>query len=103
MAYGENDGQYHAERNALLKLPKRTRILKVNILVIRTTAHGHLGSSKPCFHCLYSMKHEALLRGYYISSVYYSLNGSEIVCERLDDMTNTHVTSFFKFKKRMRM
>ena len=102
MAYGENDGQYHAERNALLKLPLRTRVLKVNILVIRATASGQLGSSKPCFHCLYSMKHEALSRGYYIANVYYS-HGNQLVCEKLDEMENTHVTSFFRFKKRSRL
>lgn len=101
MAYGENDGQYHAERNALLKLPKRTRVLKVNILVIRATPSGQLGSSKPCFHCIHSLKHEALSRGYYISNVYYS-HDNQLVCEKLEDIENSHITSFFRFKKRVR-
>ncbi|MFM7986635.1 MAG: hypothetical protein ACKPKO_45700, partial [Candidatus Fonsibacter sp.] len=68
-------GSTHAEMNAIANLPPRPRnrkhLMKVNILVIRTSQTGKLGISKPCIKCIIDMmtlpqKHVILLRIFYI-------------------------------------
>ena len=52
------DCSTHAEINAIDKLPtlKRSkRLVRIDILVIRTSASGVLGMSKPCSKCISDM------------------------------------------------
>jgi hypothetical protein len=107
LAYGENQTRpgtsIHAERSALLNLPWRprnSRVLKVSLLVIRTTHTGTLGQSKPCTNCIRAMRTEALSLGYYVSSVYYSADGGDITHTKLNDLDTTHESAFFRYRRR---
>ena len=66
----------HAEIDAILKLktfPKgNKKLININLMVIRTTAMGKLGNSKPCYHCIQLMNKYAIKKGYLIKKVIYS-------------------------------
>lgn len=65
----------HAEDNAIRKLPslpRKRHLKKVDMLVIRTSKTGLLGSSKPCIHCLMLLQNKLPDKGYKLQNVYYS-------------------------------
>ena len=66
-------GTTHAEANAIANLPPRPRnrkhLLKVNILVIRTSQTGKIGISKPCIKCIIDMMTIPQKRGYIIKNI----------------------------------
>ena len=68
----------HAEMDVLRKIYKNLQTQtnskkkeKYDVLVIRITKTGKLGSSRPCFHCINSMLSTSLVK---IQYVYYSTN-----------------------------
>ena len=84
-------GTVHAEVSAgeRLKGQVNNKVKKLDLIVIRTSKTGKLGSSAPCLHCLEYLQN---LHGIRIKNVYYSDADGEIVCCRLKDLVNCHVT-----------
>jgi cytidine deaminase len=98
-----NLGTIHAEENAIRKLPtlpRKSRLKKVDILVIRTTKDGNLGCSKPCMNCLLMMKNWLPDKGYTLGTVYFSDDGGTITHmpfhRMYEDRDHAHVSRFYK-------
>ena len=87
----------HAEMDVLRKIYKNSLVPtnsnkkgdKYDVLVIRITKTGKLGSSRPCYHCINSMMTTSLVK---IQYVYYSTNDGKIVREKLDTMLESELT-----------
>ncbi len=90
-------GSGHAEANALKEYYKNIRgnarrknkymlRSKIDIYVVRVNRLGELMNSKPCYHCTRMLKMLGIRR------VYYSDNNGNIVCERVSELSNTHIT-----------
>ena len=86
----------HAEMDVLRKIFKNSqlpnsskRIEKFDVLVIRISKTGKLGSSRPCFHCISTMMNTPIAK---IQNVYYSTNDGKIVREKLDTMLESELT-----------
>ena len=82
LAYGENiviarpeRWSIHAEVNAIRKLPpmpRKRRLKRVDLIVIRTTPNGVLGNSQPCAHCATSLVRDLASKGYILDRVIFS-------------------------------
>jgi cytidine deaminase len=109
LSYGENmykdsyeRGTIHAEHNAVQKLPtlpRKSRLKKIDLLVIRTSRVGTLGNSKPCVHCLTILKTKLPEKGYSLQKVYYSEAGGNIVSTsfvKLLESEEGHCSRFYK-------
>lgn len=68
-----------------IKNKNSKRKSKIDILVIRSVPNG-IGSSKPCQHCLHIMKQLNVNR------VFYSIDGNEVLCEKVKYMTSDHLS-----------
>jgi len=82
----------HAEIMALHKVLKDTRAKKLDrydILVIRISKTGKLGSSRPCYHCINTMLNNQHVK---IKYVYYSTNDGRIMREELKTMRDSPLT-----------
>lgn len=96
------EGTIHAEENAIRKLPylpRKSRLKRVDMLVIRTNREGNLGSSKPCANCISYIANKLPEKGYAIDRVYYSEAGGTIKgvpFTRLVEDTDVHVSRFYK-------
>ncbi len=64
---------------------KNNKNSKIDVLVIRSVANG-IGSSRPCKHCL------SVMKKLNVNRVYYSIDGNEIVYEKVRDMTSNHLS-----------
>jgi hypothetical protein len=103
ITYGENSMRRsssglpstHAEMDGLRRIkthhslnPKRNKDC-YDIIVIRLSKSGKLGISRPCYHCLKSLKDSNIN----IKYVYYSSgNGDQIIRESLNDMLNNEIS-----------
>lgn len=96
-------GSIHAEHDAILKLKKLDKWMKVNLLVIRYTKGYELCNSKPCINCLNKMMVDAKKKGYHIDKIYYSnyctFNGIQrnIKCSKLNTLIHEpdgHIPKF---------
>ncbi len=71
---------------------------KIEILVIRTDEKGSLKNSKPCTHCLDT------LRLFNVKCIYYSNDEGQIVKERLNEVDQDRLSggqkNLYKFYKR---
>ena len=78
-----NDERRHSEVDAILKLKYRRdklkKPIKIAALVIRVTATGALGMSRPCMHCIFALNRLPERMGYIITEVYYSDKNGEII------------------------
>lgn len=113
LSYGENQfrnqydlGTIHAEENAIRKLPtlpRKSRLKKVDILVIRTTKQGRLGCSRPCMNCLMTMNNWLPEKGYSVGTVYFSEDDGEIshmsFRRMFEDIDKAHVSRYYKCTK----
>jgi hypothetical protein len=107
LSYGENRykaanmGSIHAEEQALRNLPylpRKKRPKKVDLLVIRTTPSGVLGSSKPCTHCMCVLQTVLPKKGYILSTVYYTGKGGvlhDITFSNLLADTDPHTSRYY--------
>lgn len=91
----------HAEHAAMKRLPNRKHksVKKVNLLVVRTSQTGVLGSSKPCLKCILDMQSFAPQKGYKIDTVYYTDETGSIQGKKLSQMItegNFHVSAYYK-------
>lgn len=84
----------HAEMNCLQTIRKNVKYNKCHILVIRLNSNNKLVNSKPCQHCIES------LRNTKIKNIYYSDSDGQIVCEKIKYATTTHVSAGNRFKRR---
>lgn len=108
LSYGENmyrnqysKGTVHAEANAIMKLPclpRKSRLKRIDMLVIRTSRDGNLGCSKPCVNCIHMLKEKLPEKGYMLHTVYYSDKDGSISTMTLNRLLNdeAHVTRYYK-------
>lgn len=83
----------HAEHAALVKLVKmRNRPEIVNLLVIRFSKSGILGSSRPCYNCIKRLEAYASRYNIKIANIYYSTNDGTIESENLKFMKDSYKT-----------
>jgi deoxycytidylate deaminase len=76
----------HAELTVFEKLQKKN-VRGMDILVIRINKHLVLKNSRPCNQCIDK------LRKIGIRKVYYSNENGDIVCEFVEQMEKTHISS----------
>lgn len=76
----------HAEITVFEKLQKK-KVRGMDLLVIRINKHSILRNSRPCNQCIDK------LRKIGIRKVYYSNENGDIVCEFVEQMEKTHVSS----------
>lgn len=62
----------HAERDAINKLPKLRKKIKVDMLVLRFTRTKKLTISMPCHKCINNMQNLFPKKGYIVKNIYYS-------------------------------
>lgn len=99
MSYNKQFSMYntvHAEISVIKEFIAKTKIkskllIKIDIIVIRFS-NNTLKNSKPCFACINQMKKLG------IRKVFYSNSDNIIVCENVQDMENTHISSLNRFK-----
>jgi len=110
LSYGENvykgyahKFSMHAEENAIQHLPpmpRRRRLTRVDLLVIRVSKTGKLGCSKPCEHCLLEMAGRLPDKGYRVGKVFYTDREGAIAAGTVaglwEDSAGRHVTKFYK-------
>lgn len=96
-------GTTHAEENAIKKLPvlpRKRKLKKVDMLVVRTNKEGLMGSSKPCANCLLAMKQRLPEKGYTLGTVYFSEAGGTInhapFHRLLEDKDGAHMSRYYK-------
>lgn len=110
MSIGENimlrtDVTKHAEMTALDRLQRlctRNRVETYDIVVIRVSRTGTLGSSRPCLHCIQAMLKHPRVR---VRNVYYSTNTGVIVREKLSEMLETkppYISAGWAFRLKLR-
>ena len=88
-------GKYsvHAEHAVLNKyMAIRGASRKVDLLVIRLSPSGVLGSSRPCRDCLKRMTLVSKKYGLCIKNVYYSTSKGTIECEKFRTMLDSPLT-----------
>jgi hypothetical protein len=73
----------HAEVDAINRLKplrniKKSKLCKVDLMVIRVNQSGNLANSMPCHNCADYMKTVAVKKGYKIKNIYYSTPGGSI-------------------------
>jgi hypothetical protein len=91
---GDVDGLHsgiHAECDAIHKLPplpRKKKLEKVNILIVRFTKNGKIRNSKPCTNCITKMSLLPPYKGYSIKYVYYSNDDGTIVKTNLRSLQN---------------
>lgn len=107
LSYGENIAKTgavaseHAEENAMRKLPalpRKRHLKRVDLMVIRTSAAGTLGSSKPCTHCVGRLCRDLPKKGYQLDRVYFSEMGGAVTgCPMRALITdeNAHVSRYY--------
>ena len=98
----------HAEKSAIdnIKIQK-SYIKALDLIVVRTSPTGKIGSSKPCVKCLIDLCRLPKKKNYYIRDVYYSDERGEIQCKSLIQLIEDgdfHLTQFyannnFEYKK----
>lgn len=109
LSYGENmikaandKWTSHAEENAIRKLPvlpRKKHLKKVDLLVIRTSKTGVLGSSKPCIHCLMLLQTKLPEKGYKIQNIFYTNQQGDIREETLKSLLedeNMHMSKYYR-------
>lgn len=83
----------------LRPMPRKRRLKRVDLLVIRTSRAGFLGSSKPCAHCLSLLQRGLPERGYCLETVYYSDEQGSIVGRPFRELVvddPPHVSRFYR-------
>jgi len=110
MSYGwnqyynsNNDRTIHAEVSSILNLPPlvntKKNLKKINILVIKTTHTGKIGSSKPCMYCINNMNNLPQKKGYQLKKIFYSdVNGDiiETTLKHLSESDEVHIPKWYK-------
>jgi hypothetical protein len=92
----------HAEIDAVMKLPtlpRNKKLKKIDILVIKVSKTGVLGSSKPCLDCLNKLNTYVVNRGYSLIKVHFSTQGGDIKSKKFIELLNEdnpHISKFFK-------
>lgn len=92
----------HAEENAIRKLPmlpRKKHLKKVDLLVIRTSKTGVLGSSKPCIHCLMLLQTKLPEKGYKVQNIYYTSQHGDIheaTLKSLLEEDNIHMSRYYR-------
>lgn len=99
---GNDKWTTHAEDNAIRKLPslpRKRHLKKVDLLVIRTSKTGLLGSSKPCIHCLMLLQTKLPEKGYKVQTIYYTDQHGDIHTATLNTLLhdeNIHMSRYYR-------
>jgi cytidine deaminase len=92
----------HAEINAVMKLPslpRNKKLKKIDLLVIKVSKTGVLGSSKPCLNCLQKLNTIVITRGYHLVKIHFSTQGGEIKSKKFIELLyedDPHISKFYK-------
>ena len=99
---GGSVGTIHAEMKAIYNLqshsPNKKHLIKLDILVIRTSNIGKIGMSKPCFKCILDLSTIPQKKGYIIKNIYYSNNDGDLVKTTLKSLINNkdfHISRYY--------
>ena len=97
-----SDRTIHAEINAINNLvhcsAKKKHLIKIDLLVIRTSNTGKLGISKPCIKCIIDLSTIPKKKGYIIKNIYYSDTDGSIIKTNLKTLIDTkdfHVSRYY--------
>ena len=86
----------HAEVDVIEKVKNYKNLPKeVDLVVIRLSKTGELGESKPCFHCLDTMKKSKIN----IKNVYYSTASKKIIKQSFTELI--HSDSYISLGQRL--
>lgn len=95
-------GSYHAEIDAVRKLSKRNKnkkLMRVHLLIAKTSISHKWGNSKPCIKCLNDLMILPPLYGYEVDNIYYTTDTGILICAKLIDLLNDtepHVTKCYR-------
>jgi cytidine deaminase len=104
---GDVDGKkpgIHAEHDAINKLKPlvvKKRQISINLLVIRLSKNNKMGISKPCTHCIQTMRNLPQKKGYKIKKVYYSDDQGNIIKSSLNNLEKEE-QHYSRFNRRNR-
>ena len=93
----------HAEDTAIRKLPflpKKKRLIKIDLLVIRTSKTGLIGNSSPCVHCLLLLQQKLPQKGYILQDIYYSNAAGCIIRSDLESLLTREDLYYSRFYKK---
>jgi len=94
----------HAETDAIEHLKPRwhkKKRKKINLMVIRTSKNGKLGSSQPCYHCMLQLMEQIPEMGYKLNYVCYSNQDeslTRIKFNKLVQVSNYHISGYYRKK-----
>jgi hypothetical protein len=100
--HGGTSEPRHAEIDAMLKLPRRRKIHKhqiISMVIIRINNSGTLKNSKPCYNCLMKLQ-KLYLFGYNLCNIYYSDENGKIIKKKYIDLLNEqnkHISRSYKY------
>jgi len=97
-----SDGSVHAEINAINNLIRHSankkHLIKIDLLVIRTSNTGKLGMSKPCLKCIIDLSNLPQKKGYILKNIYYSNSEGSIIKTNLKSLIESkdyHITRYY--------
>ena len=92
----------HAEINAINNLitldANKKRLVKIDILVIRTSNTGKIGMSKACIKCIINLSQIPQKKGYILKNIFYSDTNGLIIKTNLKTLIETknfHITRYY--------
>jgi hypothetical protein len=97
-----SEGTTHAEINAINNLvphsANKKHLVKIDLLVIRTSNTGKIGMSKPCVKCIIDLTTLPQRKGYILKNIYYSDKNGEIIKTNLKSLIETkdfHISRYY--------
>jgi len=97
-----SDGTIHAEINAINNLVRHSankkHLIKIDLLVIRTSNTGKIGMSKPCIKCIIDLSTLPPKKGYVLKNIYYSGSDGSIIKTNLKSLIETkdfHISRYY--------
>jgi len=102
--YLSSNKSVHAENDAIhrLKPRKHKKKKKINMLIIRTTKLGKLGSSQPCYHCTLQLMDLIPSLGYKLNYIIYTNKDetmTKIKFNKFIQSEEFHISGFYRKKK----
>jgi hypothetical protein len=80
-------GSVHAEENLIQKFLRiRNRCQKVDLLIVKITHNGKIGSSRPCQNCMKRLICMTTKHNISINNVYYSTSQGKIDVDKFRNM-----------------
>lgn len=89
----------HAEISACKRLARiatklKLRMSRADLIVLRVSRDGKMGSSRPCYHCIKQLDKYTRMLNFKLRYVYYSNSDGKIIREKFYDLLNSDVKHF---------